>query len=229
MDLIDTILFDWDGTLIDTAQAAYEAFRKAFCDLGIPVAFERYESIYSPNWYSMYQALRLPSDKWPEADDLWLRHYGRETPVLVQGGQYVLSGLLHRGYCLGIVTSGSHQRVAREIDALGLAKAFRVVVCNEDVRNKKPHPEGLETAMRGLGKRPEVCCYVGDSPDDMEMGRRAQVRSLGVLSRYPSSKKLLIACPDFCFESIIHLLGLFEALPALKASRNCTDWHEFNW
>jgi HAD superfamily hydrolase (TIGR01509 family) len=213
MDLIDTVLFDWDGTLIDTAQPSFFAFRKALGDLGIPVEFEFYEQIYSPNWYTMYESLRLPREQWPEADDLWLRHYGEEIPEVVEGGVHVLKELRRRGYCLGIVTSGSHARVRREINVLGLAEVFGVVVCNEDVTNKKPHPEGLETAMKWMDKQPEACCYVGDSPHDVEMGKRAGTRTVGILSHYPSSKRLRHAHPDFCCESILDLLGLFDRLP----------------
>jgi HAD superfamily hydrolase (TIGR01549 family) len=217
VDAIDTILFDWDGTLVDTAQSTFEAFRKSLDDLGIPVERKLYEQIYSPNWRSMYRAIRLPEEKWQEAEDLWTRYYGQEPPELVQGGQSVLSELSRRGYSLGIVTSGSYARVWREITALGLTDAFRILVCNEDVVNKKPHPEGLEQAMLRMDKRPEICCYVGDSLDDMEMGKRAGIRTIGIISHYPGSDKIRSARPDLCFESIIQLLNHFKALSGFSA------------
>jgi HAD superfamily hydrolase (TIGR01509 family) len=209
MDLIDTILLDWDGTLIDTAQTSFAAFQKAQGDLGIPVPRSLYDRIYSPNWYQMYETLGLPRKKWEEADCLWLRHYGEKIPDLVENAKHVLDELKRRGYRLGIVTSGSRLRVLREIEMLGLAEAFGTVVCNEDVANKKPHPEGLEKAMRQMHKRPGVCCYVGDSADDVEMGKRADVRTVGILSRYPGNHELQNANPDFCFPSIANLLELF--------------------
>jgi HAD superfamily hydrolase (TIGR01509 family) len=209
MNLIDTILFDWDGTLIDTAQTSFAAFRKAQADLGIPVTRDYYEQIYSPNWYTMYETLHLPQEKWQEADCLWLQHYGEEIPDLIESAKHVLDELGHKGYCLGIVTSGSRLRVLREIKMLGLTESFGAVVCNEDVANKKPHPEGLEMAMSRMDKRREVCCYVGDSPDDVEMGKRASIRTIAVMGRYPGGHKLQNANPDFCFPSIAHLLELF--------------------
>ncbi len=212
MDSIDTILFDWDGTLIDSAQLSFDAFKKTLGEMGIIIEFELYERIYSPNWYGMYQAVQLPKERWPEADKLWILHYGRGTPVLVQGGRQVLNELSQRGYCLGIVTSGSRLRVKREINALGLAETFRTVICNEDVVNKKPHPEGLQKAMKRLDKRPAACCYVGDSPDDIEMGRRANVQTIGIPGGYPCSRNLPSANPDYCFESIMTLLNHFQAL-----------------
>ena len=135
---------------------------------------------------------------------------GKTTAPLVEGSRDALDELICRGYCLGIVTSGSRIRVSRELKTLGLEEIFGTVVCSEDVVNKKPHPEGLEMAMKHLDKRPETCCYVGDSPVDMEMGKRAGMQTIGILSGYPSSKALPNTHPDFCFESIAQLLLHFK-------------------
>jgi HAD superfamily hydrolase (TIGR01509 family) len=210
MASIDTILFDWDGTLVDSAQSSFDAFQKSMADMGIVTEFGVYERIYSPNWYSMYAALGLPKEKWLEADNLWARHYGRKLPDLPTAAPHALNELRARGCCLGIVTSGSQSRVYRELNELGLRGAFQTVVCSEDVVNKKPHPEGLDLAMSRLGKSAEVCCYVGDSPDDMKMGKRARVQTIGIASRYPNSANLLNSGADFCIESISDLLKRFK-------------------
>ena len=209
MSSVDTILFDWDGTLLDSAPYAFLAHQKAFGELGLVLALDVYERIYSPNWYEMYRALQLPEHRWREADVLWTRHYGQTIAPLVEGGRDAIDGLFYRGYCLGIVTSGSRIRVSNELKALGLEEIFGTVVCNEDVVNKKPHPEGLQMAMKHLDKRPEICCYVGDSPADVEMGKRAGMQTIGILSGYPSSKALPNTHPDFYFESITQLLPHF--------------------
>ena len=212
MNSINTILFDWDGTLIDTAPYSFAAFQKALSALGVPLESEHYERIYSPNWYRMYAALLLPENKWQEADGLWLLHYEYMKAPLVQDGQYVLNELQNRGYYLGIVTSGSKMRVRRELDGFGLSDVFKTVVCNEDVINKKPHPEGLTVALEHLEKKPEFCCYVGDSPEDIEMGRRAGVQTIGIPGGYPNGKDLPTSNPDFCYESILQLLIHFGSL-----------------
>src|SRR3974377_1339287 len=141
---IRAILFDWDGTLIDSARMGFIAFTKMFADMGLNFDWEVYEDVYSPNWYAMYQALGLPREKWQQADDLWMLHYGEEQPNLVDDGRRTIDELLRRGYRLGVVGSGSESRVRREIAALDLFPIFQVVICNEDAINKKPHPEGLE-------------------------------------------------------------------------------------
>src|SRR5512141_842316 len=151
--MIDTILFDWDGTLIDTAQQAYDAFHKSFIDLGVPLDFETYNRIYSPNWHIMYEHLQLPRERWPEADQLWLDHYAEEAPQLLSGARAALRELAEHPYALGIVTSGTRSRVLREIREHDLSEVFDIVVCSEDVVNKKPHPEGLEFALEKLRKQ----------------------------------------------------------------------------
>jgi HAD superfamily hydrolase (TIGR01509 family) len=216
MDSVDTILFDWDGTLIDSAQAAFEAFRRSLYDLGVAADFAVYERIYSPDWYAMYEALGLPEKKWQQADDLWIRHYGQPVPDQAPGARDVLNELAGRSFCLGIVTSGSRSRVHREMHTLGWDEVFQVVVCSEDVTHKKPHPEGLEKAMAEIGKHPGCCCYVGDSPDDIEMAKRAGVRTIGIRSGYPGSRKLMNHNPDCCISSLSQLLDCLDHVSGMR-------------
>jgi HAD superfamily hydrolase (TIGR01509 family) len=205
----NTLLFDWDGTLVDSAQLGLTAFEQSFAALGVPFDQEIYRAVYSPNWYSVYEAMGLPKEKWQLADDLWVQHYGEQTAQPVPGAPETISGLKQRGYRLGVVSSGSECRVGREIRELGLEGFFETVVCNEQMENKKPHPEGLETAMSSLGCSTEATCYVGDSPEDIEMGKRARILTVGVRSDYPTSWKLKSHEPDILIESLPELLNHF--------------------
>ena len=206
---ITTLLFDWDGTLFDSAHAGFLAFQRTFDDLGISFTQEFYEARYSPNWYAMYEALNLPKEKWQAADELWLGHYGEQPPKLVDGANTTILELQSRGYRLGIVTSGTHRRVAREIEQLGLSSNFEALICNEHIVNKKPHPEGLEKAMRLLASDPDACSYVGDAPEDVQMGKSARVLTVAVRSSYPTSRHLLSEWPDIHLESISDMLVHF--------------------
>jgi HAD superfamily hydrolase (TIGR01509 family) len=203
---ITTLLFDWDGTLFDSATSGFTAFQKTFDDLGIGFTREVYEACYSPNWYAMYETLSLPKEKWNAADELWLEHYGEEPPSLVDHAAETIDALRERGYRLGIVTSGTGRRVFREIAELGLSSIFEAVICNEHIVNKKPHPEGLEKAMQSLGCSKENCSYVGDAPEDVRMGKAAGLFTVGILSAYPTSRHLLAEQPDIHLDSIAELL-----------------------
>ncbi|HET9714454.1 MAG TPA: HAD family hydrolase [Pyrinomonadaceae bacterium] len=206
---IKTLLFDWDGTLVDSAHLGLTAFEKTFNELGVPFAHAVYEATYSPNWYSTYEALGLPKEHWQAADEVWIRHYGEQSAPLIEAVGETLLSLHDKGYQLAIVTSGSRSRVSREVEQSVLKDAFTVIICNEDIVNKKPHPEGLELAMREMNVAPSQCAYVGDAPEDIEMGRRGQVMTIGVRSAYPSSARVLSAQPDLYLERLAELLDHF--------------------
>jgi HAD superfamily hydrolase (TIGR01509 family) len=207
--LVNTLLFDWDGTIVDSAQLGLLAFAQSFASLGMDFDHEIYSRVYSPNWYSIYEAMGLPKEKWNLADDLWVQHYGAQTAKLVEGAKQTIEVLHGKGHRLGVVSSGSHCRVSREIKELGLAGFFQVVVCNEQMQNKKPHPEGLEAALETLNRAPGESAYVGDSPEDIEMGKRAGMFTVGVRSGYPTSWKLRSHSPDLYVESILELSEYF--------------------
>jgi HAD superfamily hydrolase (TIGR01509 family) len=206
---ITTLLFDWDGTLVDSAQLGLTAFEQSFAALGVAFDHDVYRAVYSPNWYSVYLAMGLPKEKWQMADQLWIQHYGEQIAQPVLGAQETLLDLKQKGYRLGVVSSGSECRVAREISELGLESFFETVICNEQMENKKPHPEGLETAIRSLGCVRHAACYVGDSPEDIEMGKRANLLTVGIRSAYPTSWKLKSHNPDIFIESLRELLHHF--------------------
>jgi pyrophosphatase PpaX len=206
---IKSLLFDWDGTLADSARLGLAAFEKTFSQLGVVFAHDVYEAKYSPNWYSTYEALGLPKELWPAADDLWIQHYGEQSAPLIAGVGETLLALRKKGYRLGIVSSGSRSRVTREVEQSILKNAFAVVICNEDIVNKKPDPEGLTRAMREMSVEASECAYVGDAPEDIEMGRRGNVLTVGVRSTYPSSARVPNAKPDLYLERITELVNHF--------------------
>jgi HAD superfamily hydrolase (TIGR01509 family) len=207
---IRTILFDWDGTLADSAGLGLQAFQKTFADLDFPFPMDVYEATYSPNWYATYEALGLPKDKWKTADDLWLLHYGEQSAELISGVAETLLDLKSKGYRLGVVSSGSESRVCREIERSELNGCFQAVICNEHITNKKPHPEGLDLALNRVGASASESAYVGDAPEDIQMGKLASVLTVGVRSTYPSSLRLHQSEPDLMLESIVELSRHFS-------------------
>ena len=206
---ISALLFDWDGTLVDSAQLGLVAYEKSFADLGVRFDHETYCAVYSPNWLSVYEGLGLPKEHWQRADELWTQYYCEQRAELIEGAGETVAELKQKGYQLGVVSSGNVVRVNREIIELGLAGFFDVVIGHEHVSNRKPHPEGLETAMRSLGSPQEKSCYIGDTPEDIEMGKRANVMTVGVRSSYPTSWKLQSAQPDFYLETLTALTTYF--------------------
>jgi phosphoglycolate phosphatase-like HAD superfamily hydrolase len=106
---------------------------------------------------------------------------------------------------LGLVTSGDRDRVSRQLREFRLTTLFAARVCSGDTLRKKPHPEPLRMAMRRMKLDPSACVYVGDAPQDVEMAQRAGVCAIGVLSPFPTEKRLRAARPEFLIGSIKEL------------------------
>lgn len=195
------VLLDWDGTLLDSYAADSRAYLAMFRALKIQWGVRELEKNYSPDWYRLYRAARVPRSKWRQADLLWRAAYRAEKPRLLPGARTVVQALA-RKYRLGLVTGGSRGRVRPQVCEFGLAKCFAACVCSEDALRKKPNPAPLLLALKRLRARPEECVYVGDAPEDIEMARRAQVRAIGVLGPFPTADRIRAAKPQLLLRSI---------------------------
>ncbi len=204
MHRVEGVLFDWDGTLINSYHADTSAYLAMFKEMGIAWGLEELEKNYAPDWYQVYRAAGLPRKRWKDADRAWRAHYAKHRPRLIAGARRVLARLRDAHY-LGLVTSGDRDRVTRQLREFRLTKLFAARVCSGDTARKKPHPEPLLLALSQLELDASECVYVGDAPQDVEMARRAGVRVIGVLSHYPTEKRLRAAQPDFLIRSIQEL------------------------
>ena len=203
---VKAVLFDWDGTLLNSFAADERAYRAMFEALGIKFTSEDLARHYHPDWYRVYRAAKIDRSRWDEADHIWRKAYARESPKLLPAARAVLRNLAKR-FTLGLVTSGSRDRVCIQLENLQVAKKFGVRVCAEDASRRKPHPAPLRMALRLAGLSPEDCVYVGDSPQDIEMARRAGVRSIGIPGPFPTERGLRVSRPDLLLDSL-------EDLPA---------------
>ncbi|HXV61890.1 MAG TPA: HAD family hydrolase [Vicinamibacteria bacterium] len=199
MDIVfdsKAILFDWDGTLLDSFPAGYRASITVLRHLGFEVDRKRFLETYSPNWYESYRLLGVPEEEWSNADALWRRTYREHESPLFPFVEKLLTRFDAAGYTLGLVTSGTRDRVDEELKRFRLDGLFAVTVCFEDTTDKKPHPAPLALAIEALDAEARSCIYVGDRPEDIEMGRRVGTYTVGVESEYGPRDLLERAEPD---------------------------------
>ncbi|HEX4543118.1 MAG TPA: HAD family hydrolase [Candidatus Acidoferrum sp.] len=208
---LEGVLFDWDGTLIDSYHADTSAYLAMFKEMGIGWGLEELEKNYSPNWYQVYRAAKLPRTLWNDADRSWRAHYAKHRPKLISGVRRVLSRLGGK-HSLGLVTSGDRDRVLRQLRQFRLTRLFSARVCSGDTLRKKPHPEPLKLALRQMKLEPESCVYVGDSAQDVEMARSAGVLAIGVLGPFPTERRLRAARPEFLIRSLKELPDVLQRL-----------------
>jgi phosphoglycolate phosphatase len=197
---VRAVVFDWDGTLLNSYSADSRAYLAMFRALKIDWDLDDLARHYSPNWYRVYRAARLPRSKWGKADQLW-----------IPGARHIVS-TLERDFLLGIVTSGNRRRVRRQLREFKLADYFSACIYSEDAPKKKPHPAGLKLALERLRAKPGECVHVGDTAEDIEMARGAGVLPIGVLGPFPTAERIRAAKPETLLHSICELPRYLEGL-----------------
>lgn len=200
--LVRAVLYDWDGTLLDSAETSYRCYMRLFAGYGIEFDRDAFQRTYAPDWYRTYEAIGLPREHWESADAAWLVQYAAEVPQLLPGAREALDALRASGMPQALVTSGNRERVERDLAALGVVDVFRTLVCKEDVTVRKPHPEGLLTALRRLECDAAEAVYVGDSPEDIAMARAAHVHAVAIPGGFPNREALAAAGADVTLDSI---------------------------
>jgi HAD superfamily hydrolase (TIGR01509 family) len=205
------VLFDWDGTLINSYHADSQAYLGVFQELGLGWGLKELELHYSPDGYAVYRAAGIPETHWDKANDLWRIHYTKHSTKLVSGARRVLEQLGRR-HALGLVTSGDRARVTRQLREFRLTRAFRARVYGGDTPEKKPHPAPLLMALKQMKLEVDECVYVGDTPEDLEMARSAGMRAIAFLGPFPTEKRLRAAKPEFLLKKLDDLPPLIEKL-----------------
>ena len=180
------MVFDWDGTLVDTLPAITRANAEVLESYGLHYDDAAYRAVYSPDWRGMYRRLGLPDAVIEEAGLRWLGAYralmGEASAFPGVGA--ALDRLQAAGFTMGLVTAGDRVVVEHQLRATGLERHLQVRVCGDDMPFTKPHPAPLLRALDELGfrGRPERSIYVGDAPDDMRMARTVGARGVGIES-----------------------------------------------
>lgn len=181
------VLFDWDGTLIDTTEHVYEANVEVMKSFGLPpLTRERYGAAFSPNWRRMYAALGVPEHLVEGAASVWHGAYKGHSAELLPGAYPALERLVAAGIPLGIVTAGDRKVVAGQLRRTGVADLIGSAVYGDDSVEQKPDPAPLRRGLAALGHAttPAETAYLGDTLDDVRMARAAGVHAVGIHSPF---------------------------------------------
>lgn len=183
------VIFDLDGTLVDTVSARIRAWRETFDELGIPVRDGRLEPMIGMDGRALARA--VAGDEGRVLDDAEAERIDRaagerfddhnRSPRPLPGAREALRALDDAGVTWAIATSSRAEQVAASVGALQLARVPRIVDGSR-VAHAKPAPDLLLLAASELGVEPAATWYVGDSTWDMRAAVSAGMRPVGVLA-----------------------------------------------
>lgn len=178
------VIFDLDGTLVDTVPARIAAWEAAFAEEGVTVTSERLGPMIGMDGVRLAREIlgnggALPEDVDGRAGELFDVH--NRDPRPLPGASAALSRLDAAGVRWAVATSSRRDQVSASIAALGLARE-PIVVDGSSVSHAKPAPDLLLLAAERLGVEPAACWYVGDSTWDMRAAAAASMRPVAVLA-----------------------------------------------
>jgi pyrophosphatase PpaX len=214
MAAIHTVLFDLDGTLIDSIRLILDSYHHTLAAHGVPPRTDE-------DWLrGVGTPLSVQFAEW--RDDLGkleamvatyraynLAHHDRMVTVY-PGVVAAIEAIRAAGRRTGLVTSKNRQGALRGLTLVRLEAMMDVLVCADEVTNPKPHPEPVEKAVALLGADPATTVYVGDSIHDMVSGRAAGVRTAAALWGPFGREHLEFATPDYWLETPADLLTLLD-------------------
>jgi phosphoglycolate phosphatase len=207
-----TLLFDLDGTLIDSTEAILESFAVAYrhCGGTLPEVVAITSEIGHP-LDGMFASFGVEAARVEEYVAAYKAHYRQisraKTVLLPNAADAVREA--SRIARLGVVTTKTGHYSVELLEHLGLMGHFEVVIGREDVTYPKPHPEPIIKALSKLDVDTKNCWMIGDTCMDMLAAREAGVKSIAVTSGY-AKRPMLAQCSDFIVQdalSAVKLLG----------------------
>jgi pyrophosphatase PpaX len=178
---VNTVLFDLDGTLVDTLPLIRDTYQKVFQSMGIPWRGGEVMSFIGVPLRDI--ARHYAGERHQEFFRLYQYYYGLEHDTRTRpypGTLRLLSGLAESGYKIGVVTSKTRKVAERAISCCSLEPFVNALVAVDDVRKPKPEPEPVFKALDLLRSSVDQAVFIGDSSFDFVAGRRAGVMTLAV-------------------------------------------------
>jgi pyrophosphatase PpaX len=207
---INTLLFDLDGTLIDTNELIISSFLHTL-DIYYPNQYKREDVLpfIGPPLYDTF--VKMDPDRVEEMITTYRKYNHEKHDELVTefDGVFDTVKILHeKGLKLGIVTTKMRKTVDMGLKLTKLDQFFDVIVALDDVKNAKPDPEPVLLALKRLDSKPEEAIMIGDNYHDILAGKNAGTKTAGVAWSIKGKEFLASYEPDYMLEHMSDLLKI---------------------
>ncbi len=206
------VIFDLDGTLVDSLRDLADAVNETLVELGRGSAPVEQVRQWIGDGFS-----QLCHRAWPQADDATLAEFIRRARDRYRSGclrhtkpypnvRRMLELLHHRGMPMGVVSNKPEALVRLVLEGLSLHEFFTAVRGHTSEEHKKPSPHHALAACAALHVSTSSTFFVGDSPVDVETARRAGMKSIGVTWGFRSRDELIAAGADFLVDDPLEIV-----------------------
>jgi phosphoglycolate phosphatase len=207
----DLIVFDWDGTLMDSTAHITRSIQAACRDLGVPVPADEAASYVIG--LGLRDALQIAAPtldpaEYPRLAERYRFHYltKDQHQTLFAGAREMLEELRGLGYLLGVATGKSRVGLNRALDQMRLTSLFDGTRCADETFSK-PHPAMLQELTRELGQDLGRTVMIGDTTHDLQMAANAGAASVAVTYGAHPAEALAALEPRFVADSVAALAG----------------------
>lgn len=205
----DLLVFDWDGTLMDSVASIVACSRAAGADVGVDLDERTIRGALGLSLAAMAERFGIGVE--PASVDHFVERYRhhwfgryRDQPRLFHGAETALRELAAEGYLLAVATGKSRRGLDRDLEVTGLDGLF-VATRTVDEAPAKPNPQMLFDLFSELGVTAGVSAMIGDTTHDLEMATHAGAAGIGVASGSHDRADLLGMGPLTCLESVVDL------------------------
>ena len=208
--MITTILFDLDGTLIDTNELIISTYLHTL-EKYYPGKYEREDVMpfIGPSLWEVFGSMDTErSEEMITEYRTWnLANHDLMVKEFV-GVSDTVKALVEKDYKIGIVTTKLHSTVLKGLRLMDLEKYFDVIVALDHVEKAKPDPEPIYKALEQLGSKPEETIMVGDNYHDILAGKNAGTKTAGVAWSIKGRDYIAKYEPDYILESMADILTI---------------------
>jgi beta-phosphoglucomutase family hydrolase len=181
------VLWDMDGTLVDSAEYHWQAWRNTMSREGCPITHEQFQATFGQRndsilrqWLGEKVTSELRQRIGDTKEALYRQHVRQHGISALPGALEWIHLLQKHGWAQAIASAAPRANIETILEVLRVRECFEAIVSAEDVRRGKPDPEVFLIAASKLGVTPEHCIVVEDAEHGIEAARAARMKSIGV-------------------------------------------------
>jgi len=208
---IQAILFDIDGTLLDTTELIFRCYEHTITICNLSPKTRKEISTTSGEPLEVCYRQLFPNEDITKLSEIHMSFQEKNLSLSKRFNNVAstLRNLKDKGFKIAAVTTRSKRTSTKSLEINNIASFMDVIISREDVVNPKPHPDALIKALKHLNVSPDHAVMVGDTPIDIKAGKNAKMMTIGV-SYGPLGNAVKSVDPDMLISDISEIISLIK-------------------